>query len=60
MSTLWQTTMRTSTGTPSTLECSTLGSGRSFELSDVDYVVSDGNLTEHFKKCCEEAEVTVL
>ena len=52
--------MRTSTGTPSTLECSTLGSGRSFELSDVDYVVSDGNLTEHFKKCCEEAEVTVL
>ncbi len=29
-------------------------------LSDVDYVVSDGNLTEHFKKYCEEAEVTVL
>ncbi len=30
------------------------------DLADVDYVVSDGNLTEHFKKYCEEAEVEVL
>ena len=45
------------------IDSSKLGRKSTFkicDLSDVDYVVSDGNLTEHFKKYCEEAEVTVL
>ena len=45
------------------MDSSKLGQKSTFkicDLADVDYVVSDGNLTEHFKKYCEEAEVTVL
>ena len=45
------------------MDSSKLGQRSTFkicDLADVDYVVSDGNLTEHFKKYCEEAEVTVL
>lgn len=45
------------------MDSSKLGKKSTFkicDLADVDYVVSDGNLTEHFKKYCEEAEVAVL
>lgn len=45
------------------MDSSKLGQKSTFkicDLGDVDYVVSDGNLTEHFKKYCEEAEVKVL
>ena len=45
------------------MDSSKLGQKSTFkicDLSDVDCVVSDGNLTEHFKKYCEEAEVEVL
>ena len=45
------------------MDSSKLGQKSTFkicDLADVDYVVSDGKLTEHFKKYCEEAEVKVL
>ena len=45
------------------MDSSKLGQKSTFkicDLADVDCVVSDGNLTEHFKKYCEEAEVEVL
>lgn len=45
------------------MDSSKLGRKSTFkicDLADVDYVISDGNLTEHFKKYCEEAEVIVL
>ena len=45
------------------MDSSKLGKKSTFkicDLADVDYVVSDGNLTEHFKKYCEEAEVEVM
>lgn len=45
------------------MDSSKLGQRRTFKicgLEDVDYVVSDGKLSEHFKKYCEEADVTIL
>lgn len=45
------------------MDSSKLGQRSTFKicgLEDVDYVVSDGKLSEHFKKYCEEADVTVL
>lgn len=45
------------------MDSSKLGQRSTFKicgLEDVDYVVSDGKLSEHFKKYCEEADVTIL
>ena len=45
------------------MDSSKLGQRSTFKicgLENVDYVVSDGKLSEHFKKYCEEADVTIL
>ena len=45
------------------MDSSKLGQRSTFKicgLEDVDYVVSDGKLSEHFKKYCEEADVAIL
>lgn len=45
------------------MDSSKLGQRSTFKicgLEDVDYVVSDGKLSERFKKYCKEADVTIL